>query len=177
MSQEGHVDFEWDIRPLDRLHNVRAFDCGDEALNTYLRRFADRHARQGISRTYVAFPLQEPSRVIGYVSISTGSVAPDAAVSDQSLPHLPIPVIHVGRLAVSTEYQNLRVFGPQLLAEVYALALELSEKIGCYAIDVIAKTDHVKRFYMREGFAELRDNDLHLWIRLKDIRASKNALS
>lgn len=173
MNKAGIVDFEWDITPLNRMHNVRAFDCGEEVLNTYLRRFAERHARQGISRTYVASPLQEPSRVIGFVTISTGAVAPEAAVTDQSLRRFAIPVIHIGRLAVSREYQNLHIFGPQLLAEVYEMALEFSEKIGCYAIDVIAKTERVKRFYKREGFIELKDDDLHLWIRLKDIRASK----
>ncbi len=72
------------------------------------------------------------------------------------------------------EYQRMRIVGPQLLAEVYEIALEFSERIGCYAMDIIAKSDRLKRFYMRQGFIELKDDDLHLWIRLKDIRASKN---
>ena len=177
MNRAGIDEFEWDIVPLARFHDVRSFDCGEDALNAYLRRFAERHARQGISKTYVAFPLQYPSKVIGYVSISTGAVASEAAVSDQSLPRFPIPVIHTGRLAVSVEYQNMGVFGPQLLAEVYEIALEFSERVGCHAIDVIAKSERVKRFYKRQGFIELKDDALHLWIRLKDIRASNASKS
>lgn len=170
------MELEWDIAPLGREHDVRAFDCGDEDLNRYLRQFADRHAKRGISRTFIAYPLAEPSRIIGYLTIATGSVAHEAAVSDESLPRHPIPVLHLGRLAVALAYQSQGVLGPGLLAEAYAIALRLAETVGCYAIDVIAKTERARRFYERQGFVQLRDGDYHLWIRLKDIRASQEPI-
>ncbi len=166
------MDLEWDIGPLARHHRIREFDCGDDDLNRYLRQFADQHRRRGVSRTYIAYPLSDPSRVIGYITIAAGSVAYEAAVSDESLPRLPIPVLHIGRLAVATEYQGHKLIGPGLLAEAFSIALRLSDAAGCYALDVIAKTDRAARFYERQGFVRLRDSDRHLWIRLKDLRAS-----
>jgi GNAT superfamily N-acetyltransferase len=166
------VDIVWEVTSLDRNHDVRTFDCGDEDLNRYLRQFAERHAKRGMSRTYVAFPVTDPSRVIGYFTLSAGSVSNDAAVSDESLPKHPIPTLHLGRLGVAREYQRLGALGPGLLGEAYSIALTMAEKVGCYAIDVYAKTERAKRFYVRHGFIQLKDDDLHLWIRLKDIRAS-----
>ncbi len=166
------MELDWEIVPLATIYDVRAFDCGDENLNLYIRQFAGHHAKRRISKTFAAFPLDEPSRVIGYFTIATGSVAADAAVSDESLPRHPIPVIHLARLAVATEYQGLGTIGPGMLGEVYDIALRLSEEVGCYAIDVLAKTERARRFYERQGFVQLKDGDLHLWLRLKDLRAS-----
>ena len=167
------IDFDWDITPLTRAHKVSDFDCGDEELNRYIRQFADQHGRRGVSRTFVACPVADRTRIIGYFTISTASVAAEAAVTDENLPRHPIPVMHLGRFAVAAEFQGQGSIGPGMLGEVYDIALTLSERVGCYAIDVLAKTDRAKRFYERQGFIQLKDSDLHLWLRLKDIRASK----
>ena len=42
------------IEPLQASHAVEGFDCGDEALNRFLIRFALANQRARASRTYVA---------------------------------------------------------------------------------------------------------------------------
>lgn len=166
----------WELAPLAREHDCRGFDCGDEDLNRYLRQFAERHSKRGTSRTYVAVPIDEPARVIGYFTVAMGAVSAEAAVTDESLPRHPVPVLHLARLAVATEFQGQNSIGPGLLGEVHEIALDLADRIGCYAIDCYAKTERAKRFYVRQGFIQLKDDDLHLWIRLKDLRASHDSM-
>lgn len=45
------------IEPLQASHAVEAFDCGDEALNRFLIRFALANQRARASRTYVALAV------------------------------------------------------------------------------------------------------------------------
>ena len=49
------------ITPLAAHHDRAGFDCGEPALNEFLRRLARQQAERGFNRTYVAF---EAERVI-----------------------------------------------------------------------------------------------------------------
>jgi len=40
--------------PIEKQHDCGAFDCGQEALNAYLRRYALQNHHSGAARTYVA---------------------------------------------------------------------------------------------------------------------------
>src|SRR5438552_1764553 len=85
------------IEKLSSHHDRRSFDCGVEELNTYLQRYSGQHERKGMGRTYVATE-EADVRVIGYYTISSSAVAFD--VVPENLPHHPVPVALVGRLAV-----------------------------------------------------------------------------
>ena len=42
------------------MHLIKEFDCGKESMNTFLARFALKHAEQGISTTMV-LPVEDDS--------------------------------------------------------------------------------------------------------------------
>ncbi len=65
---------EWEIGPLERQHDRQSFDCGVEALNEYLARFAKQHEDSGISRTFVAVDKRESSGILGYYSLAAGGI-------------------------------------------------------------------------------------------------------
>ena len=48
------------------------FDCGEDALNEYIKRFARKNDRLGIGRTYV---LLNNNRVLGYYTVSMAQIA------------------------------------------------------------------------------------------------------
>ena len=48
------------------------FDCGVDALNLYLTRFALKNDKLGIGKTFVA--LSESGKVVGYFTLSTAQV-------------------------------------------------------------------------------------------------------
>ena len=64
---------QWRVRPLDKKHNRSGFDCGEPALNIYIRERAGQHARKDISRTFVA--VSPGDRMVrGYYTLATGSI-------------------------------------------------------------------------------------------------------
>jgi GNAT superfamily N-acetyltransferase len=161
----------WEIAALTRTHDRAGFDCGEPALDAFLARFARQNQDQGISRTYVATHTGR-KRVVGYFTLSTGSVEiQDLPESDRRrLPRYPVPVIHLGRLAVdrSAAGQGL---GERLLVEALRVALRASESVGAFAVEVVAKNEAARAFYGKYGFASLQDDRLHLYLPMQTVRS------
>ena len=155
---------EWVIEQLSGRHDRSQFDCGSQSLNEFLRRYAGQNQRLGIARTYVAVPPGS-SRVEGYYSVSSGAVRfadlPDELA--RRLPRYPIPVAHLGRLAVDTTVQG-RGLGRLLLMDALERILRAAQVIGIHAVEVRAKSEAARRFYQKYGFVALRDDSLHLYL-------------
>lgn len=87
--------------PLTADHDLTAFDCGDPALNDWLRHRALKNQSR-FSRTYV---VCHAARVVGYYCIAAGSVERAAAPGKvrRNAPDVT-PVSMIGRLAVDREF-------------------------------------------------------------------------
>lgn len=154
------------IEPLTGSHNREAFDCGEESLNDFLKRFARQNNEKGLGRTYVAVKGEEP-HIYGYYTIASGALSFDTI--PEKLPRYPIPVVHLGRLAVDEAAKGQRL-GKALLADALKRAVAIADQIGIYAVEVYALTDNAREFYLKFGFAELLDDRLHLYLTIKNIR-------
>jgi hypothetical protein len=73
--------------PLSDRHILDQFDCGVEALNTWLHRRAARNEDDGASRTYV---IHVGNRVMGYYSLAATSVS-HAIATGKARRNMPIP--------------------------------------------------------------------------------------
>jgi hypothetical protein len=62
------------IAPLGKQHDRKPFDCGEPSLNQYLNRYASQDIRRRVNRVFVASPPDAPRHVIGYYSLSAGSL-------------------------------------------------------------------------------------------------------
>ena len=106
----------------------------------------------------------------GYYTLAAGafdiSCLPE--VVRKKLPKHPLPTIHLGRLAVDREFKGKRL-GETLLFHALQGALELSEKLGAFAVDVWAIDDAARAFYEKYGFGSLEDNQWHLYMPLRTI--------
>jgi GNAT superfamily N-acetyltransferase len=160
----------WTIEPLGKHHRREKFDCGEESLNTFLRAHAGQNARKDISRTYVAV-AEATGAVAGYYTLSSGSVAfenlPDEAAG--RLPRYPVPVAHLGRLAVDLQYRG-QGLGGILLVDALKRVLSSANQIGIYAVTVEALNATAKQFYEAHGFLKLRDDEKHLFLPMATIR-------
>ena len=114
-----------------------------------------------MSRTFVITEVGAP-QVAGYYSISSGAVG-FQQTPERRLPRYPLPVIHLGRLAVDSRYQG-QALGEFLLMDVLRRAQLVSEQIGIYAVEVRAIDAAARKFYLRYGFTELKDDALHLYL-------------
>jgi GNAT superfamily N-acetyltransferase len=160
---------EWQIEPLCGAHERAEFSCGHASLDTFLRTIASQYEKRRLGRTYVAVE-QGQMRVAGYYTLAVGSVDISCLSTTvrKKLPKHPVPTIHFGRLAVDEAFRGQRL-GERLLFHALRAALELSDKLGAFAVDVWALDDAARTFYLKYGFIPLEDNPLHLYLPMKTV--------
>jgi GNAT superfamily N-acetyltransferase len=154
----------WTIQPLNPQHDIADFNCGEPTLDSFLLKRALNNDRAGLGRTFVAVDAGQ-KRVLGYFTVSTGSVTFDT-IPDHArkrLPKYPIPTVHLGRLAVDASCQG-KGLGEALLVEALRKASIAANSVGVYAVDVFALHDKAKRFYLKYGFVEMLDQPRHLFL-------------
>lgn len=161
----------WVIEPFDRLrHDRSGFDCGLSTLNEWLATKVSQFEKKDLARTYVL--LESGSTAIkGFYALSNHTVVYEALPEDQAkgLPHIDMPVVLIGRLAVdrSIQRKGLEEF---LLIDALRRAEYLANKIGIRAVEVDAINEDAKRFYERFGFLTLKDDTRHLFLSMTVIR-------
>jgi GNAT superfamily N-acetyltransferase len=165
----GGAMAEWHIERLDHSHQRAEFSCGKGPLDEFLRSLVSQYEKRKLGRTYVAV-LPRDKKVYGYYTLASGAVPfqnlPSAI--GKKLPKHPIPVALLGRLAVDRVAQG-RGLGEELLIDSLRRCLDLSDKIGIFAVEVLAIDAEAKRFYVKYGFVPLLDNDHHLYLPIKTI--------
>lgn len=158
------------IEKLDRRHEVDAFDCGKEPLNRFLSRYALQNQKAGASQTYVAL---SDDRVVGFYTLVVGEVAYEQAAErlKKGLAHHPVPVMVLARLAVATGQQG-QGLGAGLLKDALLRTLHAADIAGIRAFVIHAKDDEARSSYERYDFTPSPTDPYHLFILLKDVRAS-----
>jgi GNAT superfamily N-acetyltransferase len=135
---------------LEAKHDRSQFDCGVEALNTYLKQYALQNQKKGIVRNYVTC---RGKRIVGYYSVAYGSAAQADAppVLTKGIGRYAVPVMILGRLAVDLGEKG-QGLGTALLKDAMLRTLQAAEIAGLKAILVQAKDDVADQFYAKHGF-------------------------
>lgn len=130
--------------PLTTDHDLADFDCGEPALNDWLKHRALKNESR-FSRTYV---VCDGNAVVAYFCIAAGSVERTAAPGkvQRDAPDV-IPVSVIGRLAVSRSHAG-RGLGADILSDALRRIAVASRSIGIRAVLVQAKDDKAKQFYL-----------------------------
>ena len=143
-------------------HDLVSFDCGVPELNSWLHNSALKNQRDNTSRTFV---LREGAKVIAFYCLAT------ASTERESLPNSKrrnsprdVPLISLGRLAVSIEFQGLGL-GAHLLRDAIARSLAATEHVAAKFMRVDAKDDDVAKFYQRFGFTADPSNPRALYLK------------
>jgi len=161
---------EFVIEKLTRYHDLGALDCGNDALNIWLRRFAWTNVQNDAARVYVA---QRRDRiVVGYHALAAGSVS-RAEVPERiarGLAGHPIGAVVLGRLAVDRAHQGLGL-GTSLLQDALLRSEQAAETVGIRAVLVQAIDTSARSFYLRFGFSPSPVDEMRLMLLMKDLRA------
>lgn len=154
----------WDVRRIEKRHDRGHFECGIPELDVFLKRFARQNDAKGIGRTYCATRPGE-WRVLGFFTLRSGAVAFEQlpAKERKKVPRYPVPVAHLGRLAVDRTAQG-QGLGEALLVAALRRAQAAAAELGVYAVEVVAKDERARRFYQRYGFRSLEDDRLHMYL-------------
>ncbi len=149
-------------------HIIEGFDCGREALNRYLMRYAWQNQQAGAAQTYVG--LVEDA-VIGYHTLAVGQVSSEEAPErlTKGLARHPVPIMLLARLAVDHRWHGQGV-GKALLKDAMQRTLQAADIAGIRAFAVHAKDDEARSFYQKFDFVPSPTDPMHLFVLLKDVR-------
>lgn len=158
------------IEKLQRTHAIDSFDCGREALNRFLIRYALQNQQADASQTYVALIGEQ---VVAFYTLVVGQVdysgAPERLT--KGLARHPVPIMLLARLAVATAWQG-KGFGSGLLRDAMLRTLQAADIAGIRAFAVHAKDDNARVFYQRFDLIPSPTDPYHLFILLKDVRSA-----
>src|SRR5258708_5684850 len=144
------------IRRLEEKDDVDAFECGDAALNNYLKRHAWANQEKiSIGVSYVAVDETAPRAVLGYFTVAMASVGRDAFPKKyvRGMPPCDLPLVLLARLAVDRRFAG-RGLGHALISEAFRISLRVADQIGCRCIITDAYLDRVG-WYARYGFVPI----------------------
>jgi len=161
------------VELLTASHACKDFTCGDAWLDSYLRRFAIKNMKLGYAKSYVLVARDGSKKVHGFYTLSMASVLfrnlPDALLASGT-PRYPMPVGHMGCLAVDKAFQR-QGLGEMLLIDALRRVLAAADIIGARAFDVKALDRRVADWYAGYGFIPYKDDLLRLFLPLDTARA------
>lgn len=165
-------------------HDTSTFDCGNHALNRYIRKHAESNQDNDLSTTYVA---ALGNRVVGYVTLTLVGVAPIDAPEAlaKGVPGYGMPALLLARLAVHKDEH-----GTGLGRELFFLAARAAvaqsdrsqedEDVPAAPVRVLlvhAKDDTAAAFYAHMGMDPSPTDHHHLMAAVKDLRVTLDEAS
>lgn len=159
----------WHEETISKKHDREAFDCGDEALNEFLRRYARKSHELGGAKTFLAVDDRDKT-ILGFYSLSPASVeyarTPD--IVRRGLARHDVPGFRLARLAVDRRVQG-RGLGGQLLLAAGRRCLLAAAEVGGVVMVIDAKNERVAGWYANYGAVPLLDSPLSLALPLATV--------
>jgi GNAT superfamily N-acetyltransferase len=163
----------WHEEPIGRKHDREAFDCGEEGLNEFLRRYARQSHDLGGAKTFLAIFDADQKTILGFYSLSPVSVdyARTPEIVRRGLARHDVPGFRLARLAVDRRFQG-RGIGGQLLLAAGRRCLLAAAEVGGVALVIDAKNEMAAGWYAIYGAVPLLDAPLTLLLPLATIEAA-----
>lgn len=152
-------------------HDTTAFECGQPAQTTWLRKYALTAQQVGTSRVYVVRRRSE-QRVVGYHALAAAAISHQEASAGikAGLPRYPIPATLLTRLGVDVSEQR-RGLGKALVVDAIRRTIAAAGEVGAVALLVHAESPEAREFYLHLAeFEESPSDPLHLMIRIRALR-------
>ena len=163
----------WHEEPIQKKHDREAFDCGEQALNEFLRRYARKSHELGGGKTFLAIDDAHNKTILGFYSLSpaTISYARTPEIVRRGLARHDVPGFRLARLAVDQRFQG-QGLGGQLLLAAGRRCLLASAEVGGVVLVIDAKNETVAHWYAGYGAVPLVDSPLTLLLPLATIEAA-----
>ncbi len=163
----------WHEEPISKKHDREGFDCGEDALNEFLRRHARRSHDLGGAKTFLAIDNADNETILGFYSLSTASVAyaRTPEIVRRGLARHDVPGFRLARLAVDLKLQG-QGLGGQLLLAAGRRCLLASAEVGGVVLVIDANNERVAAWYASYGAVPLLDAPLSLLLPLATIEAA-----
>lgn len=158
------------LNPISKLSlesDTDVFDCGQEELNRFLKKYALASQQANSAQTYVA---TRGAVVVGYYSLAVGAVEHQIVPArvGKGLSRNLIPVMVLARLAVDLREQG-KGMGKGLLKNALIRTAQAADIAGIRALFVAAK-DEARTFYEHFNFEPSPADPHHLFLVMKDLK-------
>lgn len=156
--------------PLTDAHDVSAFDCGQPALNAWLRSRALSNHRKGFT---VVMVVHEGGRVVGYYGLAPTAVPPPVAPRRvrTGQPPDPLPCLLIGQLATDRASAG-RGVGGGLLRHALERCLAAADIVGGRAVLVRAVDEAAARWWRARDFLPSPADPFLLFKSMADVAES-----
>ncbi len=158
--------------PLDpRAINVKTFNCGKNAINTYLRRFAAKNMALNLNRTFVLPYTTEDSaekpQVAAYYTLAQQTLVREALPDPSRLPRYPVPVILLAQLGIDQRFHRQGLGAKTLvyaLRHAYQIASNPKALPAMGVVLDVLDQDALAFYQSFEFFLPLTDNPMKLFV-------------
>ncbi len=154
------------------LHDLKTFDCGKPSMNEFLARYASKHGKLGLSRTYVLAEKKKTGKasIAAYYTLAACTVTRSEIPARQSLPAYPVPVVILARLAVDRRYQGVGM-GAKTLVHALRQSAGLSKAgLPAYGLILDVLEQQAKAFYRHFAlFESFTDDPMRLFVSMKTL--------
>ncbi len=156
------------IALLDKHHQRKTFECGQEDLNNFIQLYALQQQKRQQNKTYVAYTPEQ--QIIGFYSLNVGAIAFEEMPAEiqKRLARYPIPTVYIGRFAVDVSYQG-KGLGKVLLSHALHRVCEIAAIAGVTVVAVDAKNQQAAHFYQTMGFRALPSQPLKLFLPVTEL--------
>jgi GNAT superfamily N-acetyltransferase len=164
---------DWREEPIARKHDRASFDCGEPALNEFLRRHARSSHDKGAAKTFLAISKSDGRTILGFYSLCPACLkyGRTPEIVRKGLARHDVPVFRLARLAVNLPVQGQGLGGQLILAAGRRCVLAATE-IGGVALLIDAKNERAAKWYASHGAVPLADAPLSLPLPLATVQAA-----
>ena len=166
----------WREEAISKRHDRKSFDCGEPALNEFLRRYARQSHEAGGAKTFIAVGEVDDKTILGYYSLAPAALAyaDTPELMRRGLARHDVPSFRLARLATDLKLQGQRL-GGQLLAAAARRCLRVAAEVGGVILIIDAKSDRAAAWYASYGAVPLADKPLTLVMALATFEAALQA--
>lgn len=151
------------IQQLSKLHNRKDFDCGDDAINNYLKTQANQASKKSYSQTHVLTDEHTPEVIIGFYTLTSCFLHTEL----QELINIKAPYklcgLKLARMGVDVNYQKQGHSGYLIMDALHKTCL-VNSSMGVQGLFLDAKNEVLVRYYKHCGFELIPDTKRHMWI-------------
>lgn len=166
----------WHEEPISRKHDRKAFDCGDDAMNDFLRRHARQSHDLGGAKTILAIDDADNKTILGFYSLAPAALAyaETPELMRRGLAKHDVPGFRLARIATHVHVQG-QGLGGQLLAAAARRCLRAAAEVGGVVLIIDAKNERAARWYASYGAVPLNNKPLTLVMSLATFAADLKA--
>ena len=162
---------DWREEPVARQDRA-SFDCGDGAMNGFLRNHARKNHERGASKTFLAVS-KEDDAIIGFYTLSPAEAEFERVPERfrKGLGRYAVGGFRLARIAVVRSQQG-KGLGGQLLMAAGLRCIRAAAEVGGTLMFIDAKDEQVAKWYRGYGALSLDDRPLSLFLPLASFEAA-----